>query len=405
MQRQKIEFANSQGEQLAGLLESPDQPRAYALFAHCFTCGKDLTAASRITRTLAEAGIATLRFDFTGLGGSDGDFANTNFSGNVQDLLAAAKFLAAEYQAPKLLIGHSLGGAAVLAAAHALPKVRAVATIGAPATAEHVKHLMSEKEQEIREADAVEVELAGRKFTIQRQFLEDLDRHNDTSHIAKLKKALLVLHSPLDGIVPIDEASRIYTAARHSKSFVSLDRADHLLSRREDAKYAAEVIAAWAGRYLAQPVTDAEPAAVAPGHVRITEANKAFTRVVETPAHRLLADEPEQVGGHNRGPNPYEYLLAALGTCTSMTMRMYANHKKLKLDSIDVDLVHDRVHAEDCQACESSDGYVDRIRKVVHIEGDLTEAQRARLLEIADRCPVHKTLHNEILIETEYGAN
>lgn len=400
MQRQKIEFANGQGEQLAGLLESPDRPLAYALFAHCFTCSKDLTAASRITRTLAQAGIAALRFDFTGLGGSDGDFANTNFSGNVQDLLAAAEFLADEYEAPKLLIGHSLGGAAVLAAAQSLPKVRALATIGAPATADHVKHLMREKESEIRAAEAAEVELAGRAFTIKRQFLEDLDRYNDTSHIAKLKKALLVLHSPLDGVVPIDEASRIYAAARHSKSFVSLDRADHLLSRREDSRYAAEVIAAWAGRYLGQPAGQTKPAEVAPEHVLITEANQAFTRVVTTPDHQLVADEPEKVGGHNRGPNPYEYLLAALGACTSMTIRMYANHKALKLDNIEIDLVHDRIHAEDCQACESSDGYVDRITKTVRIAGDLTEAQRNRLLEIADRCPVHKTLHNEILIET-----
>ena len=407
MPRIKTEFQNQQGETLAGLLETPDQPaQAYALFAHCFTCSKDIAAASRITRGLAQKGVAVLRFDFTGLGNSDGDFANTNFSSNMQDLIHAAKYLEENYQAPTMLIGHSLGGAAVLAAAHSIDSIKAVVTIGAPATAHHVEHLFSGAKDEIIQNEQATVDLAGRQFTIKKQFLDDITSHNTTEHIAKLNKALLVFHSPIDQTVSIDEAAKIYTAAKHPKSFVSLDKADHLLSKREDSEYVSEVIASWAGRYLGlsnakEEASSGTAPSLPSGQVLVTEQDKKFTRRIYTEKHQLIADEPLSFGGADQGPNPYEYLLSSLGACTSMTIRMYANRKNLKLDNVEVILEHSRIHAEDCEECESTAGFVDRIDKTIKLEGDLSEEERQRLLEIADKCPVHKTLHNEILIKSE----
>ena len=407
MPRIKTEFQNQQDETLAGLLETPDQPaQAYALFAHCFTCSKDIAAASRITRGLAQKGVAVLRFDFTGLGNSDGDFANTNFSSNMQDLIHAAKYLEENYQAPTMLIGHSLGGAAVLAAAHSIDSIKAVVTIGAPATAHHVEHLFSGAKDEIIQNEQATVDLAGRQFTIKKQFLDDITSHNTTEHIAKLNKALLVFHSPIDQTVSIDEAAKIYTAAKHPKSFVSLDKADHLLSKREDSEYVSEVIASWAGRYLGlsnakEEASSGTAPSLPSGQVLVTEQDKKFTRRIYTEKHQLIADEPLSFGGADQGPNPYEYLLSSLGACTSMTIRMYANRKNLKLDNVEVTLEHSRIHAEDCEECESTAGFVDRIDKSIKLEGALTDEERQRLLEIADKCPVHKTLHNEILIKSE----
>ena len=405
MPRIKAQFENDQGERLVGLLETPEgESKAFALFAHCFTCSKDIAAASRITRALTRYGIATLRFDFTGLGNSDGDFANTNFSSNLEDLIAAAQFLYDEYDPPSLLIGHSLGGAAVLAAAHEIDSVKAVATIGAPASAKHVEHLFESARDEI-ESGAATVDLGGRNFTIKKQFLDDIDKYSSTDHIAKLDAALLVLHSPIDATVNIDEASRIYQAARHPKSFISLDRADHLLSRREDSEYAAGVIAAWAGRFLSLDEINSEASSgtapeVESGAVLITEKDKKFLRGIFTENHQLVGDEPKSVGGSDLGPNPYEFLLAALGTCTSMTIRMYANRKKIALEDVSITLTHDRIHAADCEACESESGQVDIIRREISFKGELSDAERERLFEIADRCPVHRTLENEIRIES-----
>jgi putative redox protein len=404
MPRIKASFPNQQGEPLSALLETPEgTTQAYALFAHCFTCSKDIAAASRITRGLASKGIAVLRFDFTGLGNSDGDFANTNFSSNLQDLIQASSYLEENYSAPVLLIGHSLGGAAVLAAAQFIESIKAVVTIGAPATAQHLEHFFTKVKDEIHEQDEVTVDLAGRQFTIKKQFLDDINNYNDIEHIAKLNKALLVFHSPVDDTVSIDEAAKIYTAAKHPKSFISLDRADHLLSRREDSEYVSAVIASWAGRYLELSKAKEEASSgtailVAPGEVIVSEQNRQFTRRIYTENHQLIADEPISSGGSDQGPNPYEYLLTSLGACTSMTIRMYANRKNIKLENIEITLNHSRIHAEDCKTCESNDGFVDRIDKIIKLEGDLSEDERQRLLEIADKCPVHKTLHNEILI-------
>jgi putative redox protein len=351
-----------------------------------------------------------LRFDFTGLGNSDGDFANTNFSSNVQDLLAAAHALEADYQAPSLLIGHSLGGAAVLAAAAMLESVEAVATIGAPATASHVRHLFASTQDTLLASGSAEVRIGSRSFPIKRQLLDDLDHYADAAHLATLKRALLVFHSPIDSIVSIDEAAKIYQAAKHPKSFISLDDADHLLSRREDAEYVAETLVAWASRYLGLSKVAFErnygtAPSVAAGDVVVTELDKQFLRGVFSDHHQLMSDEPKSFGGQDLGPSPYDLLLMALGACTSMTLRMYANHKQIALDDIEVTLRHERIHAEDCEHCEETSGKIERITRELTLHGNITDAQRQRLLEIADRCPVHKTLENRPRIETTLISN
>ncbi len=412
MPRTQVLFYNKQNESLSGLLELPNaRINCYAIFAHCFTCSKDGIAATYISRALAENGVAVLRFDFTGLGNSAGDFPNTNFSSNLDDLFAAAEFLQENYAAPQILIGHSLGGSAVLAVAKQIESVRAVVTINSPATAEHVKHLFDDAHNEILNNQSAKVSLGGRSFTIQKQFIEDLDRHNTLDHIKELGKALLVFHSPVDQIVSIDEATRIYLAAKHPKSFITLDQADHLLSDKDDANYVAAVITAWVSRYLADSFSsesastnsrqdDALPI-IESGTVIVRERDKKFAREIFTQQHRLVSDEPVEQGGADSGANPYELLLAALGSCTSMTLRMYANHKKLDLEAIEVTLRHSRVHLDDCKTCDDKNTLVDKIDRKIKLVGRLDDDQRKRLLEIADKCPVHKTLVNEIVIETK----
>ncbi len=402
----KLEFKNDAGETLAGLLETPPENIAtarYAIFAHCFTCGKDIAAASRISRSLSARGIAVLRFDFTGLGNSDGDFANSNFSSNVQDLLAAAAKLTADYQAPQLLIGHSLGGAAVLSAAQQIDSVKAVATIGSPATAQHVEHLFQAGADLIAKQGEATIGIGGRQFLIKKQMLEDINLYNSTDQIKNLNAALIVFHSPIDNIVSIDQAAEIYQAARHPKSFISLDNADHLLSKASDANYVGATLAAWASRYLEIDEFEnqsnlADRTTLAAGEVLVTELDKKFLRGMFSDSHRLTADEPEKYGGSNLGPSPYDLLLMSLGACTSMTLRMYASRKKLPLDDIEVKLVHERVHAEDCVDCTNR---IDRITRSISLKGDLSEDQKQSLMAIADKCPVHRTLENDPQIVTE----
>ena len=394
----KIEFPGSAGSNLAARLDLPVEPRAFALFAHCFTCGKDAFAAPRIADALTARGIAVLRFDFTGIGGSEGDFANTNFSSNIQDLIAAADYLRKNHAAPSLLIGHSLGGAAVLAAAPHVPEATAVVTIGAPASAAHVTHNFAADLAEINEKGTAKVTLSGRSFTITKQFLDDVAEQNVLAGLAKLKKALLVCHAPRDEYVGIDNATQIFTTARHPKSFLSLDTADHLLRKREDAIYLAEVIAAWASRYL--PAAE-KSATLPPGTVEVRETRTGpLAQRVLAGRHVLMAGEPVEAGGDDAGPGPYDYLLAALGACTSMTMRLYADRKGLAAERFSVRLSHRRVHAQDCADCESKEGNIGEITRDITIEGDIPEAARTRLMEIADRCPVHETLTHEIKIRS-----
>ncbi len=406
MSSNRIDFPGSQGTPLAGRLELPDEtPRAFAVFAHCFTCGKDGLAASRIAKALTGSGIAVLRFDFTGLGSSSGDFANTDFSSNVTDLVNAADYLREHHVAPSILIGHSLGGAAVLAAAGRIPETRAVATIGAPADTEHVLHLLGESRREIEASGEAEVCLAERPFRIRRQFLEDLSNQPQTERIEALGAALLVMHSPIDQTVGVDNARQIFDAARHPKSFVSLDGADHLLTVPADAHYAASVLAIWATRYL-----DDAPPSSAPDDLHAEQAEEGLIVVSENGRgpygqhitagrHVLNADEPAPIG-HDTGPSPYDLLLAGLGACTSMTLRMYATRKQWPLKSVTVSLRHSRIHADDCAECVTQSGQIDRVDRSIHLTGDLDDDQRRRLLEIADRCPVHRTLHSEVEVRT-----
>lgn len=400
MQSLSVSFSNDSGQALSGILDVPaGKPAAYALFAHCFTCSKNLKAASSIARALTDAGIAVLRFDFTGLGQSEGEFADTNFSSNVADLLAAVRYLESEHEPPQILVGHSLGGTAVLEAAADVPSAVAVCTIGSPAEPAHVLRLLSGSAADLAARGEAEVELGGRSFLIRRQFVDDLRDKDLPGNIGSLRKALLVMHAPLDDVVDVANASQLFIAARHPKSFISLDDADHLLSREQDARYAGRVLAAWASRFL--PVRSSDAAlAVGAGEVVARTGATGFRTDVRTGRHALTADEPRSVGGGDAGPTPYDLLSAGLAACTSMTLQMYARHKKLPLQTATVRVVHDKIHAEDCRDCESRDGKIDEFRRRIVLEGDLTHAERERMLEIADRCPVHRTLHGEIKIRS-----
>ncbi|CCE03736.1 bifunctional alpha/beta hydrolase/OsmC family protein [Bradyrhizobium sp. STM 3809] len=401
MPTERFQFEGASGDRLSAALDLPDgTPRAYALFAHCFSCGKDTHAARRIAMALTAHGIAVLRFDFTGLGSSEGDFANTTFSSNVADLVRAADHLRQTRQAPSILIGHSLGGAAVLAAAGDIPDAKAVVTIAAPSDPAHVTAMFKDSIEAIRRDGTAEVSLAGRPFRISSSFLDDVAEQRLLDKVKHLHKALLVMHSPVDDTVGIDNATHIFVAAKHPKSFISLDHADHLISSKTDAAYIAEVIASWASRYVAP--AGAEAATVEGPRdviVRETRSSKLQQSIALGP-HRLTADEPLSVGGQDTGPSPYDLLLAALGACTSMTMRLYADRKAVPLDRVTVTLRHSKIHAEDCAECETKVGLIDQLEREIHMDGALDAEQRKKLMEIADKCPVHRTLTSEIRIVT-----
>ena len=406
----KFEFKNRDGVTLAGALEEPTTPRrGVAVFAHCFTCHKNVHAASRVSKGLRDHGFAVLRFDFTGLGQSEGDFANTNFSTNLEDLRSAINALKDDGMTVDLLVGHSLGGAAVLAVAHEFEDIKLVATIGAPSDPAHVLHLFDDNAiSKIKANGQAEVALGGRPFTVRKEFIEDV---NEVSLIEKLssnRKPLLICHSPTDSIVSVEHARKIYEAAKHPKNFVSLDGADHLLRNAEDATFVATLISTWATRYLSAgqdaPAEDSSGTSMAPeSGVLVAERDGGLTQDIYAGAHHLVADEPAGVGGANLGGTPYDLLLAALGTCTSMTLRMYAKRKGLEVDEIKVELQHSRIPSDDCEPCEDQKGLVDRIERIITLRGNLTEAQRNRMLEIADMCPVHRTLMNQKVITSRYA--
>lgn len=401
MARKQVAFENLTGERLAGILETPDDRdiRACALFAHCFTCTKNLRAAVNISRALTDQGFAVLRFDFTGLGESEGEFAETSFSTNVSDLLAAAGFLQKLRPGPELLIGHSLGGTAVLMAAPQIDSCRAVVTIGSPARAEHVARHIDGDHEKIRTEGQADVSIGGRPFRIRREFLEDLEGQPVPERAASLRSALLVMHSPVDTVVSVDNATEIFQHARHPKSFISLDRADHLLSQSRDSAYVGDVIASWANRYLPQPDSPTDPPRVEGSVTAVTRAG-GFRTSIWADRHRLVADEPASVGGEDAGPTPYGLLSAALASCTSMTLQMYARHKGLRLESARVTVSHEKIHAVDCQDCEAQGGRIDRFERMLALEGELSDQQRRRMVEIAEKCPVHRTLYGAIEVRT-----
>jgi len=402
MTMQRLEFTGHSGDTIAARLDLPrGRARAGVLFAHCFTCSKDVLAARRIAARLTAEGMAVLRFDFTGLGASGGEFANTGFTSNIQDLVLAAEEMERRGYPANLLVGHSLGGAAVLAAARRIPASRAVATIGAPADPAHVLTKLEGSLEQIRAEGQAEVTLGGRQFTISRQFVEDVEAAALSEAIAWLHRALLVLHAPRDATVGIANASKIFLAAKHPKSFVTLDDADHLLTDEADADYAASVISTWSRRYLVLAEEPA-PAGAPEGVVRVSEADPdGFLQdVMSGPKHHLNADEPAEYGGTDLGPGPYQLVAAGLGACTAITIRMYARRKGWPLDHVAVDITHHKMHARDCADCETREGRIDRFKRAIRLDGALDAQQRARILEIADRCPVHRTLEGEIKIET-----
>jgi putative redox protein len=403
MATERFQFKGEGGHQLAASLDLPEgKPLAYALFAHCFTCGKDGLAARRIAASLTAKGIAVLRFDFTGLGSSEGDFANSTFSSNVADLVRAADHLRELRGGPAILIGHSLGGAAVLAAAGQIPEAKAVVTIAAPSDPAHVTGLFKDRIDDIRKQGKVEVSLAGRPFSITSGFLDDIAEQGLMAHVTNLHKALLIMHAPADAIVGIDNATRIFIAAKHPKSFVSLAGADHLLSERRDAAYVADVIAAWVARYLGPVAAEqAEDLGEAPRNVLVRETRSSkFQQTIAIGPHHLIADEPVASGGEDTGPGPYDFVLAGLGACTAMTMRLYADRKSLPLERVSVRLMHSKIYAQDCAECETKTGMLDHIERVIAMEGALDTEQRSKLMEIAEKCPVHRTLTSEVHIVT-----
>lgn len=395
----KLNFKNKRGIKLSARLELPvdGKPDAYAVFAHCFTCNINLTSVRNISRALTLNQIGVLLFDFTGLGNSEGDFADTNFSTNVGDLISAVEYLEERDKAPQLLVGHSLGGAAVLLAAAQLPQIKAVATVGAPADPPHVAHLFDNKLEQIEKDGQAQVDIGGRNFTIKKQFIDDLEAQLLHLVIHQLDQAILVLHSPQDKTVGIENAAKIYTAARHPKSFISLDGADHLMSNKADAAYVGHMIAGWAMRYLD---IQEEETLETEKQVVVRTDDDGYTTEIRAGLHALIADEPTAVGGNNLGPTPYGLLTAALGSCTSMTLRMYADRKQWPLKEVKVHLSHNKIHAQDCGDCETSEGRIDFIDREIELEGDLNDEQKKRLLEIADRCPVHRTLHGPVKVNT-----
>ncbi len=404
MRSEKVEFVNVNGYKLSAKLELPaDQhPHSYALFAHVFTGNKNLTATRHISRALTLDGIAVLRFDFTGLGESEGDFADTTFSSNVEDLMAAAQFLKDNYEAPKIMIGHSLGGAAAIFAASRLESIQAVATIGTPSEPEHVSHLLEDSLEKIEQDGKAKVSVGGRMFTIKKEFLDDIRSKNMFKLLKELRKPILILHSPQDTVVEIDNAAQIYHASHHPKSFVTLDGADHMLSNKTDAAYAGSLIASWVMRYLDLPkkeILKTERQVVA----KLGEIG--FTTEIMAGNHGLLADESEQVNGDDFGPSPYQILSAALGACTAMTLQMYARRKKWDLKEVKVHLDHGKRYVDDCMACDEKEMKLDHFERIIELEGNLTEEQKARLLEIADRCPVHLSLEREVRISTVLQEN
>lgn len=400
MKKERMQFQNRKQIELSAFIYHPldRPPRFYALFAHCFTCSKNLKAVQNICNTLSQMGVAVMSFDFTGLGNSKGEFEDSNFTSNISDLVDASGFLQEKYEAPSLLIGHSFGGAAAIFAAQSLPEIKALVTIGSPSDLKHITHLFDDHLEHIKENGSSRVNIGGRPFKINHSFIQDIQQNDLGSCLSKLRKPILILHSPQDVIVDIRHAAQLYEKAFHPKSFISLDGADHLLSNSTDSEYVGEMISSWSKKYILGKTIPNDTK----GHeVKVRLAGPGYTTEVKTPYHHLLADEPEEVGGNNLGPTPYDLLMAALGTCTAMTLQMYANRKKWDLEEIIVFLNHDKVHRNDGEEFEKNNSKVSRFIRNIEFMGEVDEQKKEKLLEIADKCPVHRTLKENIIIETK----
>jgi putative redox protein len=401
MKYEKIEFENAQGYQLSGRLELPAdrEPHNYAIFAHCFTCSKNFSATRNISRALTLAGYGVLRFDFTGLGDSEGDFGDTNFSGNVEDLMAAIDYLKQHYKAPTLAIGHSLGGAAVIFASAKAESIKAIATVGTPSDTKHVKHLFGDQIEAIVKNGEAVVELSGRPFKIKEQFLRDINEQMLTATLKALRTPILICHSPQDDTVGIDNAEKLYHAAMHPKSFLSLDGADHLLTSKEDSDYVGRVIAGWASKYVDQMEErslESDQAVVAS-----LDQESGFTTQIKAGKHDFTADEPVDFGGNDFGPTPYDLVSSGLAACTVMTLQMYAKRKKWNLENVECHVTYGKQHATDCEQCEDSSSKIDTFTRHIKFNATLDESQVKKLLEIADKCPVHRTLHAQAQVVTK----
>ncbi|MCH7926996.1 MAG: OsmC family protein [Candidatus Dadabacteria bacterium] len=400
METLNLTFKNRNNMELSARLDLPTgKPKTYALFAHCFSCSKNIKAAYHISHSLAHKGIAVLRFDFTGIGDSEGQFEDTNFSSNVDDIVDASNYLVDHYESPKILIGHSLGGTAVIKAAKSLKDLKAIVTIGSPFKPSHVEKIITNSGETDKQMD-YSIKLGNKTFKIKKQFLDDLKDSDINDDLSSLNKALLVMHSPFDNVVSIDSASDIFLKAKHPKSFISLDNADHLLSEQSDSIYVGKLISEWASKYI-DINNEKEEILSKDKKVVVQTANNNLKTNIFVGRHHIVADEPKSVGGTDLGPNPYDYLLASLGSCTTMTLKMYANRKGWNLDSAKVILNHQKIYAKDCEECETEIGKIDYIEREIELLGDLDKDQRNRLLEIADRCPVHRTLHSEIVVKTK----
>lgn len=403
MRSERIKFKNKEGFQLSAKLNFPvdKKPLAFAIFAHCFTCNKNFHAVKNISKGLTSNGIAVLLFDFTGLGQSEGEFESTTFTTNIQDLFAASDFLSENYEAPKIIIGHSLGGAAALFAAQQLENIKAAVCIAAPFNPYHVTHLIADDLEKIKKEGKAKVNIGGRPFTISQSFIDDLDDHKPEEAAKDLRKALLIMHSPQDNVVSIENAAKIYQAAMHPKSFISLDGADHLMQDESDSIYAGSMIAHWVRKYLVSEIAEDEDRLESDFKVAVQTSNESLSTEIKAGRHHLVADEPKDVGGDDSGPTPYDLLSAALGACTSMTVQMYAKRKKWELNEVTVHIDHQKKHEQDALKEGKKSAKLDHFTRKIELQGNLDQEQRERLLEIANRCPVKRTLTSDIQIHSE----
>lgn len=397
---QKITFENSRGEKLSARIAFPidRKPHNFAVFANCFTSNKNFKAIRYITQSLTAEGFGVLSFDFTGLGESEGNFAGTAFSSSVDDLICAANYLKENYVAPTLIVGHSLGGAAVILAASQVDEIKAVVTSGTPSARQHVRNLLKSGIEEIEENGVAEVDIGGRPFTVKKEFIDDLVNQKLPGVVKQIRKSYLGLHSAQDTIVGIENESELYLAVRHPRSFISPDGADHLLSKEKDACCAGDLIVTWAKRYVEIP--EIEELSTQSRVVAYLDTSEKFTTHIKADQRSLIADEPENFGANVFGPSPYQLVASGLATCTLMTLHLYAELKKWDLQEVFRHIRHETTHLEDWKDCENPKAQIDKFTRDLELIGDLDVEQKQKLLEVSGKCPVHQPPENVAHIET-----